>query len=141
VILIPTNSKEYKMKKFLLATAAVLSMTSVASAMDFGNGLALDTELVTEYNTDTTVFTSVLTPRLAYAPIEGLGIWAETDIAIYNGDHFIKFDSTTFEGAVLGATYVPSVNLGKVSAEAYLENNFDGSFEYIDSVVGVSLSF
>jgi hypothetical protein len=109
--------------------------------MDFGNGLALDTELVTEYNTDTTVFTSVLTPRLAYAPIEGLGIWAETDLAIYDGDDFIQFNSSAFEGAVLGATYVPSINLGKVSAEAYLENNFDGSFEYIDSVVGVSLSF
>jgi hypothetical protein len=129
------------MMKFLMATAAVVAMTSSASALDFGNGLALNTELVTEYNTDTTVATSVLTPRLGYAPIEGLAVWAETDIAIYNGDHFIKFDSTTFEGAVLGATYVPNVNLGPASVEAYLENNFDGNLEYIDSIVGVSFSF
>jgi hypothetical protein len=116
-------------------------MTSAASALDFGNGLALDTELVTEYNTDTTTVTSVLTPRLAYAPIEGLGLWAETDLAIYDGDDFISFDSSAFEGATLGATYVPNIDLNKVSVEAYLENNFDGDFEYVDSIVGLSLSF
>jgi hypothetical protein len=129
------------MKKFLLATAAMLAMTSAASALDFGNGLALDTELVTEYNTDTTVFTSVLTPRLAYAPIEGLGIWAETEVAIYDGEDFISFDGIPFEGAILGATYVPNVDLGPASVEAYIENNFDGDFGYVDSIVGVSLSF
>jgi hypothetical protein len=129
------------MMKFLMATAALVAMTSAASALDFGNGLALNTDLVTEYNTDTAVVTSILTPRLGYAPVEGLAVWAETDIAIYNGDHFIKFDSTTFEGAVLGATYVPNVNLGPASVEAYIENNFDSSFEYVDSIVGVSLSF
>jgi hypothetical protein len=129
------------MKKFLLATAAMLAMTSAASALDFGNGLALDTELVTEYNTDTTVFTSVLTPRLAYAPIEGLGIWAETEVAIYDGEDFISFDGFPFEGAILGATYVPNLDLGPASVEAYIENNFDGDFGYVDSIVGVSLSF
>ena len=129
------------MKKILLATAAMLAMTSAASALDFGNGFALDTELVTEYNTDTTVFTSVLTPRLAYAPIEGLGIWAETDLAIYDSDKFISFDRSAFEGAVLGATYVPNIDLGPASVEAYIENNFDGDFGYVDSIVGLSLSF
>ena len=127
--------------KFLMAAVAVVAMTSTASAFDFGNSVALNTDFVTEYNTDTSVVTSILTPRLGYAPIEGLAVWAETDIAIYNGDHFIKFDSTTFEGAVLGATYVPNVNLGPASVEAYIENNFDGDFKYVDSVVGVSLSF
>lgn len=127
--------------KFLMATAALVAMTSAASALDFGNGLALDVELVTEYNTDTTTATSVLTPTLGYAPIEGLSVWAETDLAIYDGSDFISFDSSAFEGAVLGAAYVPSFGLGKVGVEAYLENNFDGSFEYIDSIVGVSLSF
>lgn len=129
------------MTKFLMATAAVLAMASSASALDFGNGLALDTELVSEYNTDTTTFTSVLTPRLGYAPIEGLSVWAETDLAIYNGSDFISFDSSAFDGAVLGATYVPSFGLGKLGVEAYLENNFDGNFKYVDSIVGVSLSF
>ena len=129
------------MKKFLLATATVLAMTSTASALDFGNGLALDTKLVNEYNTDTTTFTSVLTPRLGYAPIEGLAVWAETDLAIYNGSDIIDLNSDAFEGAVLGATYVPSFGLGKVGVEAYIENNFDGDFEYIDSILGVSLSF
>lgn len=129
------------MKKFLLATAALLALTSTASALDFGNGIALESELATEYNTDTTVFTSILTPRLGYAPVEGLSIWTETDIAIYNGDNFIKFDDTTFEGAIVGVTYVPNVDLGKVTAEAYIENNFDNNFEYVDSIVGVSLKF
>ena len=129
------------MKKILLATAAVFAMASSASALDFGNGLALDVELVTEYNTDTTTATSVLTPTLGYAPIEGLSVWAETDLAIYNGSDFISFDSSAFEGAVLGATYVPSFGLGKLGVEAYLENNFDGDFGYVDSIVGVSLSF
>ena len=73
------------MKKILLATAAIFAMASSASALDFGNGLALDTELVTEYNTDTSTVTSVLTPRLGYAPVEGLAIWAETDLSIYDG--------------------------------------------------------
>lgn len=130
-----------KMKKFLLATAAVFAMASAASALDFGNGVALESELVNEYNTDTAVFTSILTPRLGYAPVEGLAVWTETDIAVYNGDNFIKFDETTFEGATVGITYVPNVDLGKVSAEAYVENNFDNDFEYVDSIIGVSLKF
>lgn len=129
------------MKKILLATAAVFAMASSASALDFGNGLALDTELVTEYNTDTTTVTSVLTPRLGYAPVEGLAVWAETDLAIYDGVDFITFDGAAFDGAVLGATYVPNVDLGPASVEAYIENNFDGDFGYVDSIVGVTLSF
>lgn len=129
------------MKKILLATAAVFAMASSASALDFGNGLALDTEFVTEYNTDTTTITSVITPRLGYAPVEGLAVWAETELAIYNGTDFIKFDSTAFEGAVLGATYVPNVSFGPLTAEAYIENNFDGDFSYVDSIVGLELNF
>lgn len=129
------------MKKILLATAAIFAMASSASALDFGNGLALNTELVNEYNTDTTTFTSTLTPRLGYAPVEGLAVWAETDLAIYDGDDFISFDSSAFDGAVIGATYVPNVDLGPVSVEAYIENNFDGDFGYVDSIVGLSLSF
>ena len=129
------------MKKILLATAAVFAMASSASALDFGNGLALDTELVTEYNTDTSTVTSVLTPRLGYAPAEGLAIWAETDLSIYDGNDFIKFEGSAFGGGVLGATYVPNVDLGPASVEAYIENNFDGDFGYVDSLVGVSLSF
>ena len=129
------------MKKILLATAAVFAMASSASALDFGNGLALDTEIVTEYNTDTSTVTSVLTPRLGYAPVEGLAIWAETDLSIYDGNDFIKFDGSAFGGGVLGATYVPNVDLGPASVEAYIENNFDGDFGYVDSLVGVSLSF
>lgn len=129
------------MKKILLATAAIFAMASSASALDFGNGLALDTELVSEYNTDTTTFTSTLTPRLGYAPVEGLSVWAETDLAIYDGTDFISFDSSAFEGAVIGATYVPNVDLGPASVEAYIENNFDGDFGYVDSIIGLSLSF
>lgn len=129
------------MKSIMLATVALFGFVGAASALDFGNGLALNTDLVNEYNTESTVFTSVLTPRLGYAPIEGLAVWAETDIAIYNGDHLIKFDSDTFEGATLGVTYVPSIDTGAVSVEAYVENNFDSDFKYTDSVVGVSLSF
>ena len=129
------------MKKILLATAAVFAMASSASALDFGNGLALDTEIVTEYNTDTSTVTSVLTPRLGYAPVEGLAVWAETDLSIYDGNDFIKFEGSAFGGAVLGATYVPNVDLGPASVEAYIENNFDGDFGYVDSIVGVTLSF
>lgn len=129
------------MKKILLATATVFAMASTASAVDFGNGVALESEIVTEYNTDTTVFTSVLTPRLGYAPVEGLAVWAETDIAIYNGDEFIQFDDSTIEAVVLGVTYVPNVDLGKVATEAYIENNFDNDLNYVDSVIGVSLKF
>ncbi len=129
------------MKKILLATAAVFAMASSASALDFGNGLALDTEIVTEYNTDTSVFTSVLTPRLGYAPVEGLAVWAETDLSIYDGNDFIQLNGTTFGGGVLGVTYVPNVDLGPASVEAYIENNFDGDFGYVDSTVGVTLSF
>ncbi len=129
------------MKSIMLATVALFGFVGAAAALDFGNGLALDTDLVSEYNTETTVFTSTLTPHLGYAPIEGLSIWAETDIAIYNGDHLIKFDGDTFEGATIGITYVPDIDTGNVSVEAYVENNFDGDFKYTDSVVGVSLSF
>ena len=129
------------MKKFLLAIAAIFTMTSTASALDFGNVVALDSEFVNEYNTETTTFTSVLTPRFGYAPAEGFVIWAETDLSIYDGSDLIQFNSTAFEGAVIGATYVPNFNSGKVGVEAYIKNNFDADFDYVDSVVGVLLNF
>lgn len=129
------------MKSIMLATVALFGFVSAASALDFGNGLALNTDIANEYNTETQVFTSIATPHLGYAPIEGLAVWAETDVALYNGDQLIKFDGDTFEGATLGVTYVPNVDTGKVSVEAYVENNFNGDFDYVDSVIGVSLSF
>lgn len=128
------------MKKILLATAAVFAMASSASALDFGNGLALNTEVNGEYNTGTELFVTTLTPELAFAPVEGLGVYVNTDFVLYDGADFITTD-TAFTGATVGATYVPAINLGKTHLEAYIEAEFDEDFNRGDVLVGATLSF
>ncbi len=128
------------MKKILLATAAVFAMASSASALDFGNGLALNTEVNGEYNTGTELFVVTLTPELAYAPVEGLGVYVSTDFALFDGDNVISSD-TAFTGLTLGATYVPNLDLGPASVEAYVETEFDEDFEAGDVLVGATFSF
>ena len=70
-----------------------------------------------------------------------LGLLTEAAIFLLYAYLELKKGAVEHEGAVLGATYVPSFGLGKLGVEAYLENNFDGDFGYVDSVVGVTLSF
>lgn len=129
------------MKKILLATAAVFAMTSSAFALDFGNGLALNTEVNAEYNTGTELFVTTLTPELAFAPVEGLGVYVNTDFVLYDGSDIIEVNSSAFTGLTVGATYVPNINLGKASVEAYIEAEFDADFNRGDVVVGATFSF
>lgn len=130
------------MKKILLATAAVFAMASSAFALDFGTtGLALNTEVTSEYNLDTELFTVVSTPELAYSPVEGLGLYVNTDLTLYNGTDVLMFDESAFTGLTVGATYVPNVSLGKTSVELYIEADFDADLVREDAVVGATLSF
>lgn len=128
------------MKKILLATAAIFAMASAASALDFGNGLALNTELNGEYNTGTELFVTTLTPELAFAPVEGLGLYVNTDFVLYDGADLISTD-TAFTGLTVGASYVPNVDLGPASLEAYIEAEFDEDLEAGDVLVGATFSF
>ena len=131
------------MKTFLMTAAAVLAFSaSSAFALDFGTtGVALNTEVTSEYNIDTELFTIVTTPELAYSPVEGLGLYVNTDLTIYDGSDLMVFDESAFTGVTVGATYVPNVNLGSASVELYLETSFDADFNREDALVGATLSF
>ena len=130
------------MKKILLATAAVFAMASSAFALDFGTtGVALNTEVTSEYNLDTELFTVVSTPELAYSPVEGLGLYVNTDLTIYDGADLMVFDKSAFTGMTVGATYVPNISLGKTSVEMYIEADFDADFARESAVLGATLSF
>ena len=130
------------MKTFLM-TAAVLALSAgSAFALDFGTtGVALNTEVTSEYNLDTELFTVVSTPELAYSPVEGLGLYVNTDLTLYNGTDVLMFDETAFTGLTVGATYVPNLSLGKTSVELYIEADFDADLIRTNTVVGTTLSF
>ena len=131
------------MKTFLMTAAAVLALSaSSASALDFGTtGFALNTKVTGEYNIDTALFTIVSTPELAYSPVEGLGLYVNTDLTFYDGTDVMVFDESAFTGLTVGATYVPNISLGKTSVELYIESTFDADLVREDAVLGATLSF
>ena len=131
------------MKTFLMTAAAVLALSAgSASALDFGTtGVALNTEVTSEYNIDTELFTVVTTPELAFSPMEGLGLYVNTDLTLYDGTDVMVFDESAFTGLTVGATYVPNVSLGKTSVELYIKSNFDADFVREDTLIGATLSF
>ena len=131
------------MKTFLMTAAAVLALSAgSASAFDFGTtGVALNTEVTSEYNIDTELFTVVTTPELAFSPMEGLGLYVNTDLTLYDGTDVMVFDESAFTGLTVGATYVPNLSLGKTSVELYIESTFDADLVREDAVLGATLSF
>ena len=131
------------MKTFLMTAAAVLALSAgSASALDFGTtGFALNTEVTSEYNIDTELFTVVTTPELAFSPMEGLGLYVNTDLTLYDGTDVMVFDENAFTGLTVGATYVPNVSLGKSSVELYIKSNFDADLVREDALIGATLSF
>lgn len=131
------------MKTFLMTAAAVLALSaSSAFAFDFGtSGVALNTEVTTEYSVNSELFTVVATPELAYSPVEGLGLYVNTDLAIYDGADVIALDKSAFDGLTIGATYVPNLDLGPASIELYIKSNFDADLVREDAFVGATLSF
>lgn len=131
------------MKTFLMTAAAVLALSAgAASALDFGTtGAALNTDVTSEYSVESELFTVVATPELAYAPVEGLGLYASTDLTIYNGADVAALDDSLFTGLTVGATYTPSLSLGKTSLELYIEADFDADLNREDAVLGATFSF
>lgn len=97
------------MRTFVLATVAALAATS-ASAMDLGNGLALNTEVVAEHKVDAETTTLVATPELAYTPIAGLEMTAGIELNIWdNTDKFTLDNEFDVKPEILlGATFVPA---------------------------------
>ena len=130
------------MKTFLMTAAALALSAGSASALDFGTtGVALNTKVTSEYNIDTELFTVVTTPELAFSPMEGLGLYVNTDLTLYDGTDVMVFDKSAFTGLTVGATYVPNLSLGKTSVELYIESTFDADFVREDTLIGATLSF
>ena len=130
------------MKKFLLATAAVLAMTSTASAIDLGP-VQLETAVVNEYSTATEKFTSVVTPRISYTPVEKFYLYSEVDVNLYDGDNFIVKDTAlvdSWSGLVVGAEY-SAIFTNHFDATAYATGEFDNDFDHVETIVGVKLNF
>ena len=131
------------MKTFLITAAAVLAVSASSSfALDFGNtGFALNTKVTSEYNINTELFTVVSTPELAFSPVEGLGLYVNTDLTLYDGTDVMVFDESAFTGLTVGATYFPNLSLGKTSVELYIKSRFDADLLPEDTFVGATLSF
>ena len=130
------------MRIALITTIAAMASANAAHAIDFGtSGVALNTEVTSEYNIDTELFTVVTTPELAFSPMEGLGLYVNTDLTLYDGTDVMVFDESAFTGLTVGATYVPNVSLGKTSVELYIKSNFDADFVREDTLIGATLSF
>lgn len=119
------------MKTILMATAAVVTMTGAASALDFGStNLQLNSTIVAEYDTNVEVYTTTYTPELRYTPVEGLSVYAETDFDLQDID---------FVGATVGAEYYPGV--ANVDLVAYIKSTSDADFNFDGAIIGAELNF
>lgn len=125
--------------KTTLAAAALLLTATSASAIELGGGLALNTSIDGEYSTATELFTTSITPTLSYTPMSGLELWADTELAVYDGASF-NLDSDIFTGINIGADYaLPAI--GPLGAKAYIEAGFNSDWDYTRTLIGFSLNF
>ena len=85
------------MKTFLMTAAAVLALSAgAASALDFGNGIALDNEVYAAYEVNAETTTLEYTANLNYVFAEGAVVYAETTVDIQD---------IAYDGVQLGMTY------------------------------------
>lgn len=124
------------MKKFILAAALIAATATSATAFELGNGFALDTAVDAEYSTGTELFTTVVTPTLAYTPVDALTLWIETELTVYDGSE-LQFDKDAFPGILVGVDYALPV----LNSKLYVEASFDDNLDHDATVIGVSLSF
>ena len=119
------------MKTVLMATAAILTMTGAASALDFGStNLQLNSTIVAEYDTSVEEYTTTYTPELRYIPVEGLSVYAETDFDLQDIE---------FAGATIGAEYYPGV--AKLDLVTYVKSTSDADFNFDGAIIGAELNF
>ena len=118
------------MKTTLMAAAAILAMTGMASAANIGSNLQLNNDVVVEYDTAVELWTTTSTPELRYIPAEGLSVYISTDVDLQNID---------FAGATLGVEYYPGIsNLDLVT---YVKSTSDADFNFDGAVIGAELKF
>lgn len=116
------------MKTFLMTAAAVLALSAgAASALDFGNGFALDNEVYTAYEVNAETTTLEYTANLNYVFAEGAVAYVETtvdlqDIAYDGVELGVTYQLPTAADIQLGAwtTYDADWNNDKVVLEATL---------------------
>ena len=112
------------MKKILLATVAMFGFVGAASALELGNGLALDNEVYAAYELNAEVTTWEYTANLNYTVAEGVVAYVETVVDLqdidYNGLEIGVTYATPVNGLDLGAyaTYDADWNNDKVVVEA-----------------------
>lgn len=117
------------MKKILLATAAMFTFAGAASALDFGNGLALDNEVHAAYEVNAEATTLEYTANLNYVFAEGAVVYAET---------VVDLEDIGYNGLELGVTYLlPTA--AEVELGAYVTYDADWNNDQI--VVEATLSF
>lgn len=118
------------MKKILLATAAMFAFAGAASALDFGNGLALDNEVHTAYEMNADVTTLEYTANLNYVFAEGAVVYAET---------VVDLQDVGYNGVELGVTYLLPVETLDVELGAYA--TYDADWNNDEIVVEATFSF
>ena len=118
------------MKTFLMTAAAVLALSAgAASALDFGNGIALDNEVYTAYELNAESTTLTYTANLNYVFAEGAVVYAETAVDLQD----IGYDGVQF-----GVTYQMPVN-ADIQLGAY--TSYDADWNNDEIVLEATLSF
>lgn len=119
------------MKISIMAAVAAIAFTATAaSAIDLGQtGIQFNSDVVAEYNTGTEDFIATYTPELRYIPLDGLSVYAKTDLNLENID---------FTGMTVGAEYVPA---GKLDLVTYVKSTSDADFNFDSVTVGAEFKF
>lgn len=135
-----TVTKGVKMKKVLLAGAAMITLAGTANAVDLGWGLSLNNKVESTYNITDEHTDVTWTPSVGYT-MYSVSLSAGMDVPVYNTtDEFALLD-TWEEGSRpdldLAASYELGAGLvGKVEADFDLNET-----EIDDLTVGVTFSF
>ena len=116
------------MKNLLAAATIFLGMSTMAQAMDLGNGISAGAEVDVNYTTGIEAWVYKITPSVGWASPIGVDISAESTLMI---------DDIEFTGIKWGADYA----IGDTGLGAYADVMTDADWERGDITMGMTWSF
>ena len=116
------------MKKLLDAATFFLGISTMAHAMDLGNGISAGAEVDVNYTTGTEVWVYKVTPEVGWSSPIGIDLSAESTLML---------DDIEFTGVKWGADYA----IGDTGLNAYADIATNEDWERGDITMGMTWSF
>ena len=113
----------------MLASVAILGISSTAYAIDLNDKLSFENTFKTKYSVENSDFTSTYKGKLVYSVTDEVDVFAKG---------YVDLDETTFEKLRVGIEYHPKA-LQYIEIKGYVET--DDSLQYSDAILEAQLKF